>query len=525
MSKKTARKRRHGKVLGDVLERQPVMLEAEKIEHAPWNPREEIRPEDVADISESIKSVGLLERLVVIEHREKAGMYIVVAGNRRLVACRVAGLDPIPCDLIMCSTEHAKRATLIENLQRKDVDPILEAGLIEKLVDGGMTEDEIARETGRGNKWVWRRKQLQKLAEPWREYVNGGHRFTVDCLERIASYTEEIQKAAAEDFDVYVGVYGYEKGNLIAWKDIQREFTSRSRELKDATFPKSRCTNCPNNSANAPMLFDCVQQKNGKPCKWGTCLDAKCFEQKTADMIEVAKREAKDTGHEVKEVKHEYDVPEFCSMKDKPDEEHKILYVYSDYNGTKHCGWGKERVKSEGADDAAEQRKAERKIEKAKRKAREAIEEWLGTDKAKEAVERFVSDGEFPIPDGSNLTICEYLMITLLCNMFGKSFTIEVWLKDEAMKVLREAKKDGERWPNDLMTGKQLREWVADYCAQLSDSIHGDDEVGRFLELFGEDVYGCYPEETFEVYRGKNAAERDGDAAERDGDDAERGGE
>lgn len=146
-------------------ERSATELDINLLRHAPWNPRPEITEDDVKDITASILTSGLIQRIVVMVDPEDARYYIVIAGNRRLVACRAAGLKTVPVDIIDCPVEEAKRKTLIENLQRKDVDPIMEADLIAGLVSSGMTEEEIAAETGRGNKWVWRRKQLQNLSD------------------------------------------------------------------------------------------------------------------------------------------------------------------------------------------------------------------------------------------------------------------------------------------------------------------------------------------------------------------------
>lgn len=367
--------------------RMPIEVSAHQLRPAPWNPRPEISPESVADLAASIRELGLIQRIVVIKDPDKKPVrgvefYMIVAGHRRFAAWNAANIEgKIPCELLECTIEEAKRMTMIENLQRKDVDPIMEADLIEGLVKGGMTIEAIAAETGRGEKWVWRRKQLGKLTPGWKKLISKGFKFTVDCLERISSYTVEIQSEVQEEFVKY----GYSKENLHDWDELRRSFTSRSRELKDAKFPKNECTHCPSNSANAPMLFDIESQRNGKPAKWGTCLCAKCFEEKRLAAIEVMKKTAADLGHEIREVKHERDVPSSWSMTDKPDKEHPVLYVYSDYNGKKQCRYGVKPAKSKASEDE----KAERKREKAERKLKnetcETINAWIDAD-AKSAI-------------------------------------------------------------------------------------------------------------------------------------------
>ena len=180
------------------MNRTPLEIHEEDLVHAPWNPRAAITPADVADLTESIRKDGLIQRLAVIADKD-AGHYVVIAGNRRLVACRAAGLAFIPCELLDVDIQTAKRMTLIENLQRKDVDPLMEADLIHGLTSDGMTISEIAAETGRGDKWVWRRQQLVHLNKVWRDLVSKGINFSVDCLERMASYPESVQIEAVKD--------------------------------------------------------------------------------------------------------------------------------------------------------------------------------------------------------------------------------------------------------------------------------------------------------------------------------------
>lgn len=167
---KTATAQPQPQAQAKALERKRIEVAAHQLRSAPWNPRPEITSESVADITASIREIGLIQPLVVMKDPEKkpvggVDFYLVVAGHRRFKACVDAGLSPIPCDVIDCDVPMAKRVTMIENLQRKDVDPLMEADLIAGLIEGGMTQAEIAAETGRGEKWVARRANLVKLSK------------------------------------------------------------------------------------------------------------------------------------------------------------------------------------------------------------------------------------------------------------------------------------------------------------------------------------------------------------------------
>ena len=152
------------------IEREPITLPIGKLHIAPWNPRGEITEESVADLIPTIKSKGLIQRIAVVWDWASDGgkedlEYIVVAGNRRFVACRAAGLKEVPCELFHCDEATARQLTLIENLKRKDAEPLYVAKTIQTLRDEDkMTMEEIAAEIGMPESWVVRRAKLIDLA-------------------------------------------------------------------------------------------------------------------------------------------------------------------------------------------------------------------------------------------------------------------------------------------------------------------------------------------------------------------------
>ena len=349
------------------MKRTPIEVKGIQLRHAPWNPRAAISPESVEDLTASIRTDGLIQRLAVVVDPDKSlGLdgyehYIVIAGNRRFVACVQAGLDSIPVEVMDVDIQTAKRMTLIENLQRRDVDPLMEAELIRGLTDDGMTIEQIAAETGRGEKWVWRRQQLTALSQKWRDVVaNSTTPFSVDCLEHVARYSQEIQDKALGSISFYT------HEGIFKWRDFSRMFNELTRDLSKVEFARNNCTHCPNNSANAPMLFDVVPQRNGKPAKWGTCLCASCFDKKSNDAVELKIKTAKDLGHRVVTVNHSWDAG--YNTRSTPDEEHNVLYVWDEF-GKKKCAYGVPKSGG-GSSDAVktEEDKERKRREKAQKK-------------------------------------------------------------------------------------------------------------------------------------------------------------
>lgn len=391
------------------MNRTPLEIHEEDLVHAPWNPRAAITPADVADLTESIKKDGLIQRLVVIADKD-AGHYVVIAGNRRLVACRAAGLCFIPCELLDVDIQTAKRMTLIENLQRKDVDPLMEADLIHGLTSDGMTIAEIAAETGRGDKWVWRRQQLVHLHQVWRDLVSKGIKFSVDCLERVASYPESVQVEAVKDVPME------DLQGQVKWSNIDRMFERLCRELESAEFNRKACERCPNNSANAPMLFDLEPAKKGKRRRFGTCMCGDCFERKIEEHVEDVRVWAIAHGHEVVTVKELYNIYQYWLRSEKPTDENTVLYLFRDYSGRSCMAWGRPKPK-EAEEDAEKvrQEQEQKKLVKMRRAVCAKMSGWM--DKNRDRFREIVSES-FARAIRNSSSVTQYHALAL-CQAFG----------------------------------------------------------------------------------------------------------
>jgi ParB family chromosome partitioning protein len=88
----------------------------------PFQPRKEIAPEQIQSLAESIKNNGLLQPIVV--RQKKAGLYELIAGERRWRACQMAGLSQIPAVIREASDEQMLELALIENIFREDLNAI-----------------------------------------------------------------------------------------------------------------------------------------------------------------------------------------------------------------------------------------------------------------------------------------------------------------------------------------------------------------------------------------------------------------
>ena len=136
-------------------------INIDSISTCPVQARKVFDEQALAELAESIKSYGVLNPLTV---RARSGRYELVAGERRLRAARLAGLNEVPCIVIDVNMEDASLISLIENLQRQDLDFIEEANGISQLISMfGMSQEEAARRIGKSQSAVANKLRLLKL--------------------------------------------------------------------------------------------------------------------------------------------------------------------------------------------------------------------------------------------------------------------------------------------------------------------------------------------------------------------------
>lgn len=299
-------------------------LAVRELTPAPWNPRGEIPTESVADLVASIASVGVIEPVVVMPSA-KHGKYIIIAGHRRVKAAELAGLDKIPADVLVgVDVTTAKHMTFIENLQRRDADPLLESNLVAELVADGMTTDEIAAEIGRDRKWVLRRKNLANLSPSWRKRVAKGENITTDCLEHIAAFPRDIQEKTSSIWRQHCGA--------LRWYDIAGNFSRETQDLSGAKFDTAPCMSCANNSGCSPDLFD---WDGAKPAALGKCMCEKCYRKKLAAYIDYLVKKAEADGVAVVRKEPSYDVTKSI----KRTKECSVLHVWKNFSGGVDTLW------------------------------------------------------------------------------------------------------------------------------------------------------------------------------------------
>jgi ParB family chromosome partitioning protein len=157
-------------------------IDAEKIRPNPYQPRRDFDSRGLEDLADSIRQYGVLQPLTVTRHEEQteAGLsvyYELIAGERRLRASKLAGLQQVPA--IIRSGEETNKMKLelaiIENLQREDLNPIDRAYAFRQLNDEfNLTHAEIGKRMGKSREYVSNTLRLLQLPDYVQEAVRAG---------------------------------------------------------------------------------------------------------------------------------------------------------------------------------------------------------------------------------------------------------------------------------------------------------------------------------------------------------------
>jgi len=151
-----------------------IKIPVDKVRPNRHQPRTRFTPDSLAELSESIKIHGLAQPLLVTASAVP-GEYELVAGERRLRAARMAGLVDVPCVVRQITDRERHELSLIENIQREDLNPLEEAESMRKLMDEvGLTQEELARRLGKSRSALANRLRLLELPQMLRNALMEG---------------------------------------------------------------------------------------------------------------------------------------------------------------------------------------------------------------------------------------------------------------------------------------------------------------------------------------------------------------
>ena len=128
------------------------IVQIKDIQKNPYQPRKEFSEEKIQELAQSIKENGLIQPIIV--RRSPVLGYEILAGERRYRASIVAGLSEVPVIVKQLSDQDMMLHSIIENLQRENLNPIEEAKAYQSLIDKGFTHTEIAEKMGKSRPYI-----------------------------------------------------------------------------------------------------------------------------------------------------------------------------------------------------------------------------------------------------------------------------------------------------------------------------------------------------------------------------------
>jgi ParB family chromosome partitioning protein len=148
-------------------------VDIDLIEPSPYQPRTHFQEEALAELAQSIQVSGIIQPLVL---RRIGSRYQLLAGERRWRAAQRAGLTRVPAVVREVTNEAALEITLVENIQREDLNPIEEARAYERLMsEFHLTQEEVAAKTGKDRATIGNATRLLRLEKQILDLIEDGH--------------------------------------------------------------------------------------------------------------------------------------------------------------------------------------------------------------------------------------------------------------------------------------------------------------------------------------------------------------
>lgn len=158
-----------GSTEGSGIESVPI----DRIEANPFQPRQDFPSEELEQLAESLRRHGMLQPVLL--RSVESGRYQLIAGERRIRAARLAGVDRVPARIRPTSDQEMMAIAVVENVQRSDLNPLEEAQAYERLHEElGWSQEDIAGTVGKARSHVANYLRLTRLESEIQELIRRG---------------------------------------------------------------------------------------------------------------------------------------------------------------------------------------------------------------------------------------------------------------------------------------------------------------------------------------------------------------
>ena len=216
-----------------------VSLRISDIEPRSDQPRKQFDHEQLEALADSIGQYGVLQPIIVRESDLLTGTYQIVAGERRWRAAKMAGLSEIPAVILNGDDVKTAQISIIENVQREDLNPVEEAFAYKALIDKfGMTQEEVAAKVGKNRSTVANLLRLLDLPDEILELLKNGELTAGHARALLAlSDEEKMLPLAQKIIDKGLSVRDVEKTirllNYEPEAEVDTESTQKKVYMKD----------------------------------------------------------------------------------------------------------------------------------------------------------------------------------------------------------------------------------------------------------------------------------------------------
>jgi ParB/RepB/Spo0J family partition protein len=247
----------------------------------------------MAELTASIKELGLLSPIIA---RPVNGHFEVVAGERRFIAAKAAGLSAITVDVRSLTDEQVLEIQLVENLQREGLHELAEAEGYEQLQKLGHSAEEIADKVGKSKAYVYARLKLCALTKPARSAFYDG-KLSASTALLIARLAPENQPKALKEIGEprWNGQpMSFREAAELVRRDYMTDLSQAGFKTEDATLVPAAgtCGACPKRTGNQAELFGDVKSGN-------VCTDPACFKAKREANAKRVIAQAEENGQTV----------------------------------------------------------------------------------------------------------------------------------------------------------------------------------------------------------------------------------
>ena len=254
-------------VVKEVVKEVEQKVKITQIEPNKSQPRKQFDEDALQELADSIKQYGVLEPLIVTK---KGKFYEIIAGERRWRAARLAGVKEVPVVIREYTDREIMEISLIENIQREDLNPIEEALAYESLINEySLTQEEVAEKVSKNRSTIANSLRLLKLCDEVRQMIiedklTTGHARALIPIEDAELQTEAANfifdnKLSVRDTEIYIkkllSIPKESKENIVATNDLSIFYNDIESRLKDILGAKIAIKSKNNEKGKNKLLF------------------------------------------------------------------------------------------------------------------------------------------------------------------------------------------------------------------------------------------------------------------------------